>query len=349
MRFSKKHFIVGLIGNLLVFVVGLIGIIMLTTELKDVGASIFLYFTTLSNIFVTLVSFINAIVYMASIAKGKNYVKEGLQVLKLIAVVTVAITFTMVLVFLMPHNTSGFNFYAGSQLFLHAITPITAVFSFIFLEYQTKIRFRFFFMPILAVLAYGIFYVTYAFVAKAGTAIDWYGFMFEEGSRVTPIDITKFTTLNFLIFLGESFGGALVFGFVFWLLNKIMNLIFIGYTLEEENEPEQEYYDEIEEPLTEKKEEAKEETKEETKPTSSKKKTSTTSKPKTAKYKNGARVYHISRSKFVSRSWQVKLATGEKAIKIFPTQAEAIAYAKQLVKKQGGSIRIHSMKGQLRK
>ena len=76
--------------------------------------------------------------------------------------------------------------------------------------------------------------------------------------------------------------------------------------------------------------------------------------PKTAasapkKYKDGARVYHIARSKFVSRSWQVKLAGGEKAIKIFPTQAEAIDYAKRLVRSQGGSIRIHSMKGQLRK
>ena len=353
MKFSKKHFIVGLIGNLLVFAVGLVGIVMLVLDPDVKNAGVFQYFTTLSNVFVALISLINTIVYMVSIAKGKNYVKEGLQVLKLIAVVSVAITFTMVLVFLMPHNSTGFNFYAGSQLFLHAITPITAVVSFIFLEYQTKIRFRFFFMPIFAVLAYGAFYVTYAFVAKAGTTIDWYGFMFEEGSRVTPVDITKFTTLNFLIFLGESLGGALVFGFVFWLLNKIMNLIFIGYTIEEE--PEQEYYDEIEVPVQEKpaeQEETQEETKKETKPTSSKKKT-TSSKAKTAsapkKYKDGARVYHISRSKFVSRSWQIKLANGEKAIKIFPTQAEAIAYAKQLVKSQGGSIRIHSMKGQLRK
>ena len=354
MKFSKKHFVVGLIGNLLVFAIGLVGIVLLVLDPDVKNAGVFQYFTTLSNVFVTLVSLINAIVYMVSIAKGKNYVKEALQILKLVAVVSVAITFTMVIIFLAPHNTTGFNFYAGSQLFLHAITPIAAVFSFIFLEYQTKIRFRFFFMPILAVLAYGIFYVTYAFVAKAGTAIDWYGFMFEEGSRVTPVDITKFATLNFLIFLGESFGGAVVFGLLFWLLNKIMNLIFIGYTLE--SEPEQEYYDEVEIPVEEKKEEPVEEetpeVKEEPKTKKATPKKKTTSKPKTSsasKYKDGARVYHISRSKLISRSWQVKLATGEKAIKIFATQAEAIAYAKKLVKSQGGSIRIHSMKGQLRK
>jgi hypothetical protein len=66
-----------------------------------------------------------------------------------------------------------------------------------------------------------------------------------------------------------------------------------------------------------------------------------------SQYRNGARVYHI--SKQASGKWQVKLATGEKAIKLFDTQALAIDYAKALVKSQGGSIRIHSVKGKLRK
>jgi hypothetical protein len=63
---------------------------------------------------------------------------------------------------------------------------------------------------------------------------------------------------------------------------------------------------------------------------------------------NDVRTYHISRKPF-SKEWQVKLANGEKAIKLFSTQKEAIAYAKDLVDKNGGSIRIHSMKGSLRK
>ena len=66
------------------------------------------------------------------------------------------------------------------------------------------------------------------------------------------------------------------------------------------------------------------------------------------KYKDGARVYHIARAKDGS-SWQVKLANGEKAIKIFNTQAEAIDFANDLVSKNGGSIRVHSMKGSIRK
>lgn len=65
-------------------------------------------------------------------------------------------------------------------------------------------------------------------------------------------------------------------------------------------------------------------------------------------YEGRARVYHISKQQ-TSGKWQVKLATGKKAIKLFRTQAEAIAYAKELIGTQGGSIRIHSLKGKLRK
>lgn len=64
-------------------------------------------------------------------------------------------------------------------------------------------------------------------------------------------------------------------------------------------------------------------------------------------YRSARRVYHISRQ--ASGKWQVKLATGERAIKLFDTQAQAIVYAKGLVKTQGGSIRIHGVSGKMRK
>lgn len=60
------------------------------------------------------------------------------------------------------------------------------------------------------------------------------------------------------------------------------------------------------------------------------------------------RVYHISHHPTEDK-WQVKLAKGEKAIKLFDTQLEAIEYAKELSKNQGGSIRLHSVAGRIRK
>lgn len=60
-----------------------------------------------------------------------------------------------------------------------------------------------------------------------------------------------------------------------------------------------------------------------------------------------AKNYHI--SKRDDGKWQVKLAGGEKAIKLFDTQAEAIDYAKTVADNQEGNITIHKRDGKIRK
>ena len=63
--------------------------------------------------------------------------------------------------------------------------------------------------------------------------------------------------------------------------------------------------------------------------------------------KPSARNYHV--AKRPDGKWQVKFAGGEKAIKLFATQAEAIAYAKKLAENRDGSISIHNVDGKMRK
>ena len=60
------------------------------------------------------------------------------------------------------------------------------------------------------------------------------------------------------------------------------------------------------------------------------------------------KTYHISKRKEDGK-WQVKFASGQKAIKLFDTQAEAIDYAKKLADNQDGSISIHKLDGKIRK
>jgi hypothetical protein len=67
-----------------------------------------------------------------------------------------------------------------------------------------------------------------------------------------------------------------------------------------------------------------------------------------AKKEEGGKTYHIAKRSSDGK-WQVKLASGEIAIKLFDTQAEAIDYAQKMAKNQKGSIRVHSMKGTMRK
>ena len=64
--------------------------------------------------------------------------------------------------------------------------------------------------------------------------------------------------------------------------------------------------------------------------------------------KNMKKNYHVSRREKDGK-WQVKFAKGEKAIKLFDTQAEAIAYAKDLAERNDGTHTIHKKDGKIRK
>ena len=59
--------------------------------------------------------------------------------------------------------------------------------------------------------------------------------------------------------------------------------------------------------------------------------------------KDGTRVYHV--AKRDDGMWAVKFAGGEKAIKLFKTQAEAVAYTKEMAKNQDGKMLVHNSKG----
>lgn len=62
-----------------------------------------------------------------------------------------------------------------------------------------------------------------------------------------------------------------------------------------------------------------------------------------AKESEGKRVYHV--SKRPDGKWAVKFAGGEKAIKLFKTQAEAVEYTKKMSHSQKGVMLVHNSKG----
>ena len=55
------------------------------------------------------------------------------------------------------------------------------------------------------------------------------------------------------------------------------------------------------------------------------------------------RNYHVAKRE--DGKWQVKYAGGEKAIKLFDTQKEAMEYTKKMAANQGGSVLLHNSKG----
>lgn len=59
--------------------------------------------------------------------------------------------------------------------------------------------------------------------------------------------------------------------------------------------------------------------------------------------KDYVRTYHVVKRK--DGKWEVKFTYGQKAIKLFSTQKEALEYSKKMAKNQGGSLLVHNSKG----
>ena len=56
------------------------------------------------------------------------------------------------------------------------------------------------------------------------------------------------------------------------------------------------------------------------------------------------RNYHVNKRKEDGK-WTVKFAGGEKVIKLFDTQKEALDYTKKMAANQGGTVLVHASKG----
>lgn len=59
---------------------------------------------------------------------------------------------------------------------------------------------------------------------------------------------------------------------------------------------------------------------------------------------DSTRVYHVVKRP-TDGKWAVKFAGGEKVIKLFDTQAEAIDYTKKMAANQDGVMLVHNSKG----
>lgn len=69
-----------------------------------------------------------------------------------------------------------------------------------------------------------------------------------------------------------------------------------------------------------------------------------TKKPtKKAVVSESKRVYHVVKRE--DGKWEVKFAGGEKAIKLFDRQDEAIVYSRKMSKNQKGAMLVHNSRG----
>lgn len=92
-----------------------------------------------------------------------------------------------------------------------------------------------------------------------------------------------------------------------------------------------------------KKEEKKEEPVKEEKTAEPKAEKKEPAKKEASKGDPGYRTYHLVKRE--DGKWEVKFAGGQKAIKLFDTQKEALEYSKKMAENQGGKVLVHNSKG----
>lgn len=175
----KDHKTFEIILNLIIVIFTVIGIIlMLTSEaeegaLQSSGIENFKFYTVLTNVFCGIV----ASVFL--VFKILKKVTEKIRVLKLAAVVGVAITFAVVAFMFGP--LYGFlQFYKRGNLYFHLLLPVTAMIEFIVVR-RKKMPFRYTVFAAIPTLLYAIGYLLNILINGLGgpwpDTNDFYGFL----------------------------------------------------------------------------------------------------------------------------------------------------------------------------
>lgn len=165
------------------------------------GLSSLKYYTTLSNLFAGLTSLL--LLAYALLQGGRGPVPEILSLLKYSSAVSVALTFLVVLVFLGPRM--GYRFlFEKEQLFLHAIGPLLAIFTFAASPLLSTLSRRDSFPAVLPTLFYAAAYAGNILkngLGEGEKTNDWYGFAIG-GIKFIPLVILIILTVTWILAMG---------------------------------------------------------------------------------------------------------------------------------------------------
>ena len=317
--------ILSLILNIVAVIASIVGLIVI----RDSGAIVYVkYFTVLTNFMIIISGFIS-IGYSVDFLLKKD--KETalppfVYVIKLITATSALLTFLVVVSFLQfQPSPSGLLGATGNLLINnichHYVAPLAFILGFILFDVERKYNVKLAFLGPILLIIYMAYMGTICIIDSS--IVGGAPYIFMDTSKIAIWMIPLFM-LGFLV---VGFGLS----FVLWVLNRICFYIFTGDEISKEEINAIETSSDDKQTEKEIEQEIKEEEKivEDT------------------GYK-GPKIYHISKRR-EDEMWQVKFANGKKAIKLFNTQAEAIVFAKKLAKSQDGSIRVHSLKGRIRK
>ena len=195
---SRKNTTSKIIFNLVIVLLAVTGIILMITSqpeegaLQSSGLENFKFYTVLTNVFCGII----ALVQLIFILLKKD--TDKIRVLKLAAVVGVAITFAVVAFMFGP--LYGYpQFYKRGNLFFHLLEPLAAIAEFILIR-REKMPFRYTVFAAIPTLLYGIGYLLNILINGIGGpwpyTNDFYAFL----SWGWPVGIAIFTGIPLTAF-----------------------------------------------------------------------------------------------------------------------------------------------------
>ena len=319
-----------------------------------------------TGVFIVICAFFGMILNIIRICKNKNIKCSPLYFLSFSTAVLAigSIAFNGAYGFLHSVDTvygldltilKQFNF---QNICLYFIAPSVFTFSFLFLstEKERKIG-HVFDGPVLTII-----FVLYSIIfASVNHIIPDYYAMFDI-NQFLPERWYLILTIFIVLMIGPFIGGLIMYSINNKISAKVVsedipnanqvepaiaseNNKVVEETISEQpvDEPKIEVEPEIEEDINAPKKKTSKKS-----VNKSNKKAKKTSTKKEEPENDLPRVYHVSK-RSEDNMWQVKFANGKRAVKLFKTQAEAMEYAKSLASSNGGSIRVHSLKGKIRK
>ena len=210
-----------IIFNCLIFIFTLFATISMIIGFKFMGQlevlsernfKSFKYFTVDSNVFAGLISLAYLIYKLTPAGKKQTTLPGAFYILKLAASTGVTLTMMVTVFFLAPSSHGNFlHYFMNSNFFMHLITPLLCIISFIFFEAAEPQKLTSTIPGILPMLLYSFYYTPNILLhldnGKVDRAYDWYNFL-----------AGGVNTIWFVIPL--LYGVTWIFAFGLWALNR---------------------------------------------------------------------------------------------------------------------------------
>ena len=204
-----------IIFNCLIFIFTLFATISMIIGFKFMGQlevlsernfKSFKYFTVDSNVFAGLVSLAYVIYKLTANGKKRSVMPRAFYILKLAAATGVTLTMMVTVFYLAPTSNGNFlHYFMNSNFFMHLITPLLCIISFIFFEVAEPQKLIMSVPGIIPMLLYSFFYTPNVLLhldnGKVVRAYDWYNFL-TGGAQTVWIVVPVLYLITWIFALG---------------------------------------------------------------------------------------------------------------------------------------------------